>query len=174
MLVINQSLWWVEKHIHLNTFTDSILYWTKSVESKKLQNQDDIKWLQITLKNYFSSNNITKLKIVCLPHIFMRNVIVHFEVILFGSLTGWTMYFHIHSLPIFELKCEKILVCIKKNIFILWKVFKQFLFTSCNASKNLFVHCAHMFFFMYCNLWIEIIHVHFPWNNLHIKYIRNN
>ena len=51
----------------------------------------------------------------------------------------------------------KILVCIKKNIFILWKVFKQFLFTSCNASKNLFVHCAHMFFFMYCNLWIEII-----------------
>ena len=24
------------------------------------------------------------------------------------------MYFHIHSLPIFELKCEKILVCIKK------------------------------------------------------------
>ena len=57
------------------------------------------------------------------------------------------MYFHIHSLPIFELKCEKILVCIKKNIFILWKVFKQFLFTSCNASKNLFVHCTHIFFF---------------------------
>ena len=126
------------------------------------------------IKNYFSSNNITKLKIVCLPYIFMRNVIVHCEVILFGSLTGWTMYFHIHSLPIFELKCEKILVCIKKNIFILWKVFKQFLFTSCNASKNLFVHCAHMFFFMYCNLWIENIHVHFPWNNLYIKYIRNN
>lgn len=66
------------------------------------------------IKNYFSSNNITKLKIVCLPYIFMRNVIVHCEVILFGSLTGWTMYFHIHSLPIFELKCEKSWYVLKK------------------------------------------------------------
>ena len=59
------------------------------------------------------------------------------------------MYFHIHSLPIFELKCEKILVCIKKNIFILWKVFKQFLFTSCNASKKLICSlCSHVFFYV--------------------------
>lgn len=46
-------------------------------------------------------------------------------------------------------QCEKIIVCMKLKNIIPWKVLEWFLITGCNASKNSFVHCIHLFVFLY-------------------------
>ena len=46
----------------------------------------------------------------------------HCKVLLLVSLIGWMIYFHSHSLQIFELKCKKSQYVWNKN-FIPWKVF---------------------------------------------------
>ena len=56
------------------------------------------------------------------------------------ALIGQTMYFWSHSLPTSQYKSHYE----QNKCIIPWKVFEQFLFFSCNASKNSLFCCIHL------------------------------
>ena len=58
------------------------------------------------------------------------------------------MYFHIHSLPIFELKCEKILVCIKKIYLYYGKCLNNFYLLVAMHQKTYLLTVLTCFFYV--------------------------
>ena len=118
-----------------------IVCWYKT-DSCSFQNQNRFLEYKLTVSIANFQNRISFLWRLTL--LFRKYLDLQCEVLLFVSWLGQMVYFQSFT-PIFEMKCEKILVCMKRNI-IQWKVLEQFLCNCCNAS-NSFVHCAQSFVF---------------------------